>query len=210
VLARQGKLDQARQAIRDIPESEAGDAKTKLLAEAQILRDAQQYRAAYDLLAQRNTGPHTDADVTYEQAMLAEKLGDLADMERLLRSIMSSQPDYHAAYNALGYSLAERNLRLSEARQLIQKALTFAPNDPFISDSLGWVEYRLGNLSTAANILEAAFKVRPDAEIGSHLGEVLWHMGQQDKALDYWKAAQQLSPDNQTLSATLKRLQIKW
>ena len=123
----------------------------------------------------------------YDQAMLAEKLNHAADMERLLRRLITIKPDDHHAYNALGYSLADRNVRLPEARQLIQKALEFAPSDPFITDSLGWVEFRMGNKDEAARILEAAYKTKPDAEIAAHLGEVLWSLGQHDRAISVWK-----------------------
>lgn len=210
VLARMGRLADARQQLRDIPENEPGDARTKALAEAQMLREAKQYRAAYDVLAAYNDAGRSDADALYEQAMLAEKLDDLAGMEKLLRAIISAKPDYSAAYNALGYSLAERNLRLDEAKALIQQALKLVPNDPFIADSLGWVEFRLGNKTDAARILEAAFKARPDAEIATHLGEVLWSLGERQRALDFLKQAKELNPDNETLGDTLRRLQLKW
>jgi Flp pilus assembly protein TadD len=130
-------------------------------------------------------------------------------MERLLRQVIVIKPDYHHAYNALGYSLAERNLRLPEAKQLIQKALEYAPGDPFISDSLGWVEFRMGNKAEAARILEAAYKARPDAEIAAHLGEVLWSQGQRERAQAIWKEGLLLNGENETLLETLKRLRVK-
>jgi Flp pilus assembly protein TadD len=130
-------------------------------------------------------------------------------MERLLRQIIAAKPDYHHAYNALGYSLAERNIRLPEAKQLIQKALEFAPGDPFISDSLAWVEFRMGNKAEAVRLLEAAYKQRPDAEIAAHLGEVLWSMGQRDRAQAIWREGLLLAGDNETLQQTLKRLKVK-
>ena len=119
------------------------------------------------------------------------------------------RPDYHHAYNALGYSLADRNIRLPEARELIQKALEYAPGDPFISDSLGWVEFRLGNRSEALRILDSAYKTKPDPEIAAHLGEVLWTIGQRDRALTIWKEGLLLSSDNEVLQDTLRRLRVK-
>jgi tetratricopeptide (TPR) repeat protein len=150
-----------------------------------------------------------DADLVYDQAMLAEKIGNMAEMERLLRQVMANKPDYHHAYNALGYSLAERNVRLTEAKELIQKALTFAPDDPFISDSLAWVEYRMGNKVEALRILDIAYKSRPDADIAAHLGEVLWSLGQRERAQAIWKEGLLLNSDNDTLQETLKRLRVK-
>lgn len=209
ILARQGKLEEARKLVRSQPERSAADARLKVTSEVQLLRDARQYKAAYALLAEAIARSPDDFDLVYDMAMVAEKLGNLEEMERLLRGVIANRPEYHHAYNALGYSLAERNTRLPEARQLILKALEYAPGDPFISDSLGWVEFRSGNLAEAARILEVAFKARPDAEIAAHLGEVWWIMGRRDQAMSVWKEGVQLNPENETLRETLKRLRIR-
>jgi predicted Zn-dependent protease len=209
ILARQGKMDEARKLLQAIPERNPDDARIKLTAEVQLLRDHKQYKAAFELLAQATAKPPLDPDLVYDQAMLAEKMGNLAEMERLLRQVIAAKPDYHNAYNALGYSLAERNVRLPEAKELIQKALTFAPDDPFISDSLAWVEFRMGNKAEALRILDTAYKTRPDADIAAHLGEVLWSLGQRDRAHSIWKEGLLLNSDNDTLQETLKRLHVK-
>jgi tetratricopeptide (TPR) repeat protein len=209
ILARQGRIEEARKLIRDLPERSPADTRLKLVAEVQLLRDNKLYQPAYDLLAQATRRNPKDVDLLYDQATLAEKLGRADEMERLLRQIIAEKPDYHHAYNALGYSLADRNIRLGEARQLILKALEFAPGDPFINDSLGWVEFRSGNKADALRILQDAYKARPDAEIAAHLGEVLWSMGQRDQALGIWREGAQLNADNETLAETLKRLRVK-
>ncbi len=206
ILVRQGKLDLAREAIRSVPELQASDALEKIQAEVQLLRDAQQYTAAHELLRQASAQYPDDAELVYDLAMMAEKLGNLDEMERLLRQVIASKPDYHHAYNALGYSLADRNIRLAEARQLITQALSFAPDDPFIVDSMAWVEYRQGNTTEAIRLLQGAFKARPDAEIAAHLGEVLWSVGQKDEASAIWKEGIGLNPLNETLRETMRRL----
>ena len=209
ILASRGQLAEGRQLIRSLPERNPGDARLKVLAEIGLLRDLKQYQLAYDLLGQTSAASPQDSDLIYEQAMMAEKLNQLPEMERLLRRVMAIKPDAYNAYNALGYSLAERNVRLAEAKVLIQKALEFVPNDPFIRDSLAWVEFRLGNNAEAAKIFADAFKSKPDAEIAAHYGEVLWTMGQRDKALGVWREGQLLNPENETLVETLKRLKVK-
>ncbi|GAA4336822.1 tetratricopeptide repeat protein [Variovorax defluvii] len=209
LLARQGKLPQARELVRALPERNEEDKKQKFMAEVQLLRDAKQYQAAYDMLAQASTAKPEDTDLIYDKAMVAEKLNRLDEMERLLRRLIELKPDDQNAYNALGYSLADRKIRLEEARTLIKKAVQLAPEDPFIADSLGWVEFRLGNTDEAMRILEAAYKRRPDPEIGAHLGEVLWVKGQRDRALSIWKEAYLADSDNETLQETLKRLRVK-
>ena len=209
ILASRGQLAEARKLLRGLPERNAGDARLKLLAEVGLLRDVKQYQAAYDLLAQATKMDPKESDLLYDQAMMAEKLNQLPEMERLLRRVIEIKPDAYNAYNALGYSLAERNLRLPEAKQLILKALEFVPNDPFILDSLAWVEFRMGNLAESAKIFADAFKSKPDAEIAAHYGEVLWVMGQRDKALAVWREGRLLNSENDTLVETLKRLKVR-
>lgn len=209
ILARQGRIEEARKLIRGLPERDANDARVKLSAEVQLLRDHKQYQPAYDLLVEATRKNPKDYDLLYDQATLAEKLGNTVEMERLLRRIIAEKPEYHHAYNALGYSFADRNIRLTEARELILKALEFAPNDPFITDSLGWVEFRSGNRQEAQRILQTAYRSRPDAEIAAHLGEVLWSMGQREQAMSIWREGLQLNAENETLVETLKRLRVK-
>lgn len=209
ILARQGRIDEARELIRKLPERTPADARVKLSSEIQLLRDNKRYLQAYELLAEATQRDPKDYDLMYDQATLAEKLGRPEEMERLLRRIIAERPDYHHAYNALGYSFADRNVRLGEARKLILKALEFAPDDPFISDSLGWVEFREGNKAEALRVLQKAYRARPDAEIAAHLGEVLWSMGQREQALSVWREGLQLNAENETLVETLKRLRVK-
>ena len=206
ILAHQGKLAEAREAIRNVPEMQASDALDKLNAEVQLLRDTQQYAQAHDLLLEATARYPDDTEMVYDLAMMAEKLGKTDEMEKLLRQVIAAKPDYHHAYNALGYSLADRNIRLSEARQLINQALAFAPDDPFITDSLAWVEFRSGNTQEAIRLLQNAFHARPDAEIAAHLGEVLWSVGQKEQASAIWKEGIGLNPQNETLRETMRRL----
>ena len=206
LLARQGKLAQARALLRNLPGSSAENQRMKLAAEVQLLREQRLYKEAYQVQVEMVALAPDDAELVYDQAMLAEKMGNPDTMEQLLRQVIARQPQYHHAYNALGYSLADRGLRLAEAKQLILKALEFAPNDPFIMDSLGWVEFRLGNKADAKRLLETAYKARPDVEIAAHLGEVLWSLGDKEGATRVWKEGQRISPDNDTLKETLKRL----
>ena len=209
IQASRGQLAEGRQLIRSLPERNPGDARLKVLAEIGLLRDLKQYQLAYDLLSQTSATSPQDTDLIYDQAMMAEKLGQLPEMERLLRRVIAIKPDAYNAYNALGYSFADRNVRLAEAKQLIQKALEFVPNDPYIQDSLAWVEFRMGNNAEAVKIFAGAFQTKPDAEIAAHYGEVLWTLGQRDKALGIWRQGQLLNPENETLVETLRRLKVK-
>ena len=202
ILAKQGKLKEARLLITQLPATNEEDVRSRLMAELQLLREYRQWQAAFDLLAQ-NAGD--DLDLLYEQAMMAEKINRVEEMEKLLRIVISKDPSHFNAYNALGFSLADRNVRLKEAKELIVKALTLAPGDPFITDSLGWVEFRLGNANQALSLLEKAFKDRADAEIAAHLGEVLWQLKRESEAIAIWRKGLEILPTNETLQQTLQR-----
>ena len=202
ILAKQGKLKEARLLITQLPAKNEEDMRSRLMAELQLLREYRQWQAAFDLLVQH---AGDDLDLLYEQAMMAEKLNQIEEMEKILRSVISKDPTYFNAYNALGFSLADRNVRLKEAKELIVKALTLAPGDPFITDSLGWVEFRLGNTSQALALLERAFKDRADAEIAAHLGEVLWQLKRESDAIAIWRQGIEIAPTNETLQQTLQR-----
>jgi tetratricopeptide (TPR) repeat protein len=206
IMARQGKLNEARQLLAELPVNNDEDLRSRLMAEVQLLREQRQWQAALDVLVKANSN---HPDLMYEQAMIAEKLNRLDEMEKLLRAVIEQDPEHHNAYNALGFSLADRKLRLPEAKALIIKALSFAPNDPFITDSLGWVEFRLDNLPSALQHLQKAYQARPDAEIAAHLGEVLWQLNRQDEARAIWREGIKVAPDNETLQETLQRLKAK-
>jgi tetratricopeptide (TPR) repeat protein len=209
LLAAQGQVDKALDSIRSAPERGSADRKAKISAQARILRDNKRYAAAYELLAKATAEFSDDLDLVYERASAAEKLDKLDEMERLFRQVIAARPDNPAAYNALGYTLADRNLRLPEAKKLIEEALKFAPGDPFIADSLGWVEYRMGNTELAAKILDSAFRQRPDADIAAHLGEVLWVLNKREQAKSIWREGARLAADNETLQKTMQRFNFK-
>jgi tetratricopeptide (TPR) repeat protein len=206
VLARKGQMAEARRLIASVPAQTEEEKRARLFSEIHLLREFNQHDEAYQLLANAVKAQPEDSDLAYELAMTAEKLERIDEMEKLLKGIIARQPDYHHAYNALGYSLADRNLRLDEALTLIQKALSFAPDDPFITDSLGWVEFRRGNVQQALQILQKAYRARPDPEIAAHLGEVHWVLNQKEQALQVWREGLALNPDNTSLRDTLRRL----
>jgi tetratricopeptide (TPR) repeat protein len=210
LLARQGQLSEARKIIQALPETTPEQARAKLLAEAQLLREAGDWAEAYAVLTRAAERQPDDADLIYEQSMMAEKLGKVDEMETLLKRVMSLKPNHHHAYNALGYSLAERNIRLDEAHALIVKALSFAPAEPFIIDSLGWVEFRRGNKAEAVKLLRQSYAAQPDAEIAAHLGEVLWASDERDEARRIWREGIKREPKNEALRDTLKRLKVNF
>jgi tetratricopeptide (TPR) repeat protein len=209
LIAQQGRLDEALELIEAQPEQREGDAQLKRSSQVQLLKDNQQFVRARQLLLHSLANHPDDLDLMYELSMLHEKLGEIDDMERLLRQLIASRPNDPQAYNALGYSLADRGLRLPEAKILISKAAELAPQDAYIRDSLAWVEFRMGNLIGALELLQNAFKEKPDVEIAAHLGEVLWVMNQTEQAMQVWREGLKLAPDNETLLKTLQRLQVK-
>ena len=205
-MAKQGKLDEARAYLKRVAADNPDEGPQILVAEAQLLRDANRHRDAFKLLSDALANDPDQPDLLYDLALTAEKLERFDLLETHLRKLIEVKPDHAHAYNALGYSFAERNLRLPEARKLIEKALELSPEDYFIVDSLGWVLYREGDLKGAARELRRAYGGRPDAEIGAHLGEVLWMLGERDEARRVWDESLKAGPDNETLKKTIKRL----
>ncbi|MSQ63959.1 MAG: tetratricopeptide repeat protein [Betaproteobacteria bacterium] len=204
-IAKQGKLAEARAYLRGVGAQGEPQRVQLLVAESQLLRDANLHREAFELLGEALQKSPDEPDLLYDHALTAEKLDHFDILESSLKRLIQLKPDHAHAYNALGYSFAERNLRLSEAKQLIEKALEIAPTDFFIIDSLGWVLYRMGDLKGAARELRRAWDGRPDGEIGAHLGEVLWTLGDRDEARRIWQESLKAGPENETLQKTLKR-----
>jgi tetratricopeptide (TPR) repeat protein len=206
VLAKQGKLDDARTRLHQAAATNPQERIQLVLAEAQLLRDANQPKAAFDLVGQALDRVPNNPDLLYDYAMLAEKIERVDILESSLRKLIEIRPEHAHAYNALGYSLADRNQRLPEAQELIEKALKLAPDDSFIIDSMGWVLYRRGKLKDSLAYLRRAYAGRPDPEIAAHLGEVLWALGEHSEAERVWGDARKEAPDNETLVNTIKRL----
>jgi len=209
LLDQQGRHEEARLVLTQAQPVSAEQARRKTLALSRWLRERQQAQQAYGLLEQALAEAADDPELLTEQSLVLEKLQRHADMETVLRKLMRLRPQDAQAYNALGYSLADRGVRLAEAQALIQKALSITPGDPFIIDSLAWVEFRMGNKEEALRLLEQAYKARPDAEIAAHLGEVLWSLGQRERAQAIWREGLLLNRENETLQETLKRLRVK-
>ncbi len=208
VLSKMQRLDEARKLLRTVSVQSADEKTQLVLAEAQLLRDAKRYDESFKLLSQALAIAPDSVPLLYDTAMAAERLNQVAVMEKQLRRIIELKPDYAHAYNALGYSLADRNLRLPEALQLIEKARELAPDDAFILDSLGWVHFRLGDLKLAREHLQRAYDTRPDAEVAVHLAEVLWASGEQEGARKLLREVKAKEPTNPLLKSTVTRLKI--
>lgn len=206
LLAGSGRLGEAR-ALLAATQGENDAQNVRLVqAQSELLRDSNAHAEAFDVLS-AGIGRFPDsADLLYDRAMVAEKLDKLDVLEADLRRVIVLRPEDAQAYNALGYTLADRTDRLAEAVALLDKALSLAPEDPFILDSVGWAQYRSGNLSRAQEYLQRAYKARPDPEIAAHLGEVLWARGQRDEAGKLWQTSLQAHPQNEVLLETLRRL----
>ena len=209
IRAQQGRVDDAL-AILDTSDPQSLEEEVLTAsAGAQMLREAKRPLEAIKRLEAANERMPDTVEIKYELAMMYERNERLNDTERLLREVIALDPGHAHSYNALGYSLADRNQRLSEALKLITRALEIAPNDPFIMDSMGWIKFRLGDYVTAVQYLEKAYRVRPEADIAAHLGEALWMLGQRDAAIEIWKKALAKEADNATLQETIKRLGVR-
>ncbi|UGQ46785.1 tetratricopeptide repeat protein [Massilia endophytica] len=208
ITARKGDVDGAIVQLHEITAADPAEQAELLQTEGQLLRDADRGPEAFMLLSEAVGRFPESPDLLYDFALAAEKQGKTEEMEQALRKVMAVVPDNHHAYNALGYSLAERGVRLEEAYELIEKALKMAPNDPYIMDSMGWVQFRLGRMKEAEAMLRKAYALRSDPEIAVHLGEVLWSQGDRKGAEKLWREARAKDPKNDALRGTLARLNI--
>jgi tetratricopeptide (TPR) repeat protein len=205
MLARQNRLAEARTHLQTLELQNEAQRVQLVQSEAQLLREARAYEDSYEILKAALAKQPDQPELLYDLALAAEKVDKLDEVETSLRRLIELKPDNAQAYNALGYTLADRTNRLTEARDYIEKALKLAPEDPFILDSMGWVEYRLGNLASGQTYLEHAFRQRPDPEIAAHLGEVLWARGKKSEAEKVWRDSQRDNPDNDELKKVIKR-----
>jgi len=208
LLARQGKLSEALKMIRAASATTPAEQRYKLLTEVQLLIDQKKLGEAREVLNKANGENPDDVELVYQEAMIDERLNRLDEMEKLLRRILVLQPDNSQALNALGYSLADRNLRLDEALTMVRQAHELSPADPFIVDSLGWVEYRMGHFDAAATLLAQAYSSRKDTEIAAHLGEALWAGGKHEEAARVLRDAHRLDAGNEVLKKTMNRLKV--
>lgn len=176
------------------------------LIEAETLAANNQTDRAWNVLQQALKQYPDDLNLLYSRAMLAEKRNDLEQMERDLRAIIKREPDNAMALNALGYTLSDRTTRYAEAKVLIQQAYDLNPDDPAVLDSLGWVNFRLGNLDEAERLLRQALERFPDQEVAAHLGEVLWANGKQREAKQIWGKFLKENPESPILRKTVLRL----
>lgn len=205
LLAREGKLPQARMLLHDIATDDESEVRRILITEVSILRSGKQYAAALTLLDEALGDAPEDTDLLYESAILADQLQRYDLMEKQLRRFIQLDPENPHGYNALGYSLADRSERLEEAATLIETAHKMVPEDPYVLDSLGWLRYRQGRLEEALMLLEQAYAIRQDPEIAAHLGEILWRKKQHYEARAVWTDSLKAHPENNLLQKTVKR-----
>jgi len=203
-----GRVEDGREMLRTTSVGSARERARLTSAEAEILRVAGDDKSAFELLDAAVKKQPKNPDLLYDHAMSAERIDKIDVLEKSLRKVTEINPESAHAYNALGYTLADRNLRLDEARKLIEKALTLSPDDPHILDSMGWVLYRQGDLEGAEKYLRKAFDKSPEAEVSTHLGEVLHMLGRVDEARELWAKARSIDPDNKILKSTLARLNV--
>ena len=162
---------------------------------------------AWTLMAKEEENFKNVPEFKFDYALLAEKMGNTLLMEQLLKEAIKLKPDYALAYNALGYSYADRNIKLQEAKKYIEIALSIQPNNHYILDSMGWVYFRLGDLDIAYQFVKKAYDIKADPEIAAHLGEILWKQGKQIEAKRIWNESLTINPSNTVLVETSQRLQ---
>ena len=205
VLADAGRIEEALKHLADVTPKSQDEQVRVYLAREQVLRDSGQPDHALELLSAALIDIPDHPDLLYARGLVTAIMDRVVEHEQDMRRLIEIDPENAHAYNALGYTLADKTDRLTEALELIEKALALLPGDPFILDSLGWVHYRRGDLDLALEYLQLAMDQRPDAEIAAHLGEVLWQLGDEEQAITAWQNGRQNDPDNSILKDTMRK-----
>ncbi len=205
-VLKQSGMEAARERLRAVRTDSPLEQVQLILAEASLLRESGDDRSAFQVLDDATKEYAGIADLWYDHGMAAERLNMLDVVETSLRRVIELKPDHAHAYNALGFSLADRNVRLLEARGYIEQALQFAPEDPYIIDSLGWVQFRLGEYDEAEKTLRRAMSIKDDPEVVAHLAEVLVKRGKAAEARNLITGGLRKNPGNSVLQAVQARL----
>ena len=209
LISRSGDLEAARDALQALAAQDDNERSVKALTLATIYRESGRTESAVQVLEQADTELPDTAEIKYDLAMLYERQGRYDDFERLMRRIIELAPDNANAYNSLGYTFVDRNVKLDEAEELLEVALELEPDNPYILDSVGWYLYRTGDYSGAVEYLRRSWQQLPSGEVAAHLGEVLWVMQRKEEARDVWKRGLEQEPDNEVLQNTLKRFGVR-
>jgi len=206
VMGKQGKIEPALAWLAGLSPADDAERIRVVQTEAQIMREAKNYLGVVERLTKALQQMPDAADLLYDRAMAAEKIDQLDMLEADLRKLIKLKPDFAHAYNALGYTLADRTTRIAEALELLEKALKLEPDDAFIQDSMGWALFKAKRYAEAVDFLRRAHAARPDPEIAAHLGEALWMNGEKDEARRIWRGSLQSHPENESLRETTSRL----
>lgn len=206
IIAKKESIDKALIFLNGLKANSPEENLSLIQSKTSFLTRANRHQEAFQLMQNEASNFAHSPEFKFDYALLADKLHKYDLMEKLLREAIKIKPDYAVAYNALGYSYADRNINLEDAKKYIEVALSIAPNNHYILDSMGWLYYRLGKLDSALSFIQKAYDIQSDPEIAAHLGEILWVQGKKKEAEDIWQLSLQSFPDNEILKETLKRL----
>jgi tetratricopeptide (TPR) repeat protein len=208
IRGEQGAVERAREILQQLRDQWPDEAVTLYLIEAEMLRELEMPRDAMAVYDNALIANPDNPDLLYARALQGIALNQLDILERDLKAIIEKDPEHADALNALGYSLADQTDRHQEALGYIERALALKPEEPAVLDSMGWVQFRLGNLDASVEYLRKALSLMPDGEIAAHLGEVLWAKGERDEAWRIWEEALSRDPDHAYLLRVIGRHRV--
>lgn len=206
IIAKKESVDKAIEFLGTIKSNSADEKLSVVQLKTSLLTRFNRHQEAFQLMQNEAPNFAKSAEFKFDYALLADKLNKYDLMENLLREAIKIKPDYAVAYNALGYSFADRNIHLEDAKKYIEVALSISPNNHYILDSMGWLYFRLGKLDSALSFIQKAYDIQADPEIAAHLSEILWAQGKKNEASDVLELSLQSFPDNEVLKETFKRL----
>ncbi len=205
MIAKKESVDKALDFLNMLKVNAPEEKLTIIQSKISFLSRSNRFQEAFQMMQNEDQNFSKSPEFKFDYALIADKLKKYDLMEKVLRDAIRLKPDFAAAYNALGYSFADRNINLEEAKKNIEIALSISPNNHYFLDSMGWLYFRLGKFDSALSFIQKAYDVQADPEIAGHLGEILWAQGKKNEANDIWQSSLQSFPDNEILKETLKR-----
>jgi tetratricopeptide (TPR) repeat protein len=205
LLFKQGHSREALQLLGTTPNASPSEHVQSEIAQAELLSDGGQPAQALARLDDALARAPGHPDLLYQRAIVLEKGGRTDAAIAQLEELNRKRPQDGEIANALGFILADHGKDLARAQRLIGFALKGEPDNPAILDSMGWLDFRRGMPQAALPLLERAFRLDQDGDIGAHWGEVLWSVGDKAHARDAWSRALLADPDNAAVKAAEKR-----
>ena len=158
---------------------------------ANFYKNSKNYEKAIEyytkIIFSLRNNPEIKSDLLYRRGGSYERLGNYEKADEDLINSLKINPDDAYVLNYLAYSWLERDYKLNEAMEMLEKAYDLRSNDPYITDSIGWAYYLIENYTEAEKYLKKAVELMPeDPTVNDHYGDILWKLNRHIQARYFW------------------------